>query len=151
MKKRTLLILATLCIIGLAVWIFLPARVGNSDESKYERWKETFRLYRRTTWWKRQLPQGLSQFTGISTLNERFLDEHFKLELALLKSGYLTNVTVTNVPPSTNSAVSPITFNQLRKACQDNGDEWTIVVRKEGVVLTCRPQDELVCRRALEQ
>jgi hypothetical protein len=151
MRKLRLLAIVgacTLATIALRLCIRLP--VANSDAARYERWRRIPALYKRAVWWKKQLPQGLARASHLSALPGQYLDERERLTAALIASGYLTNVNLAPDAALTNSTQVRATIDRIRKAHQ-GAKEWGVSLHSNIVVITCRPQDELRCRQALQQ
>jgi hypothetical protein len=148
-KRRNIFAIIAAGVLGILVfWVCLPASVGNTDAARYQRWQHTERLYRKAVWWRNQLPQGLARLFHVSALPQKYIKEREKLTETLVASGYLTNVTVAAAP--TNSTQFTATIARIRKACQGR-DEWNISLLRNGVVITCRPQDEFQCRQAIQE
>jgi hypothetical protein len=80
------------------------------------------------------------------------MDEHERLGDALVASGYLTNVTIVVASMPTNYVQRAQIADHLDKAFQGK-DEWEFWVRSRSneVVVTCRPQDEVLSRQAFQE
>ena len=149
MRKLILLAIAGACSLAtIALWLCIRLPVANSDAARYERWRRIPALYKRAVWWKKQVPQALAGPIRLSALPQQYFEERERLTVALVASGYLTNVTLAPDAAPTNSTQVASMINRIRKI---QGNEWDFSIRKQGVVLTCRPQDELRCRQAFQQ
>jgi len=153
MSKRNSLIIVIACLLTIVViWLFLPVGVPKTDAARYERWKQTSRLIGRVNWCERRLPQSLVRPFHLSELDQKYIDEHGRLGDALVASGYLTNVTimVANVP--TNYVQRAQIADRLRKAFPGHY-EWEFWVRSRSneVVITCRPEYEVLSRQAVQE
>ena len=140
-------IVAALLMITV-LWLFLPVSAPKTDEAKFQRWKQTARLFGRVNWWERQLPPILVQQLNLRSLDQKYLNEHWSLEEALTDSGYLTNlsIAVTNAP--LNGVMCSNVVEEMRKAFKSR-DEWALSVRGNAFVIRCRPQDVGLCSRAI--
>jgi hypothetical protein len=80
------------------------------------------------------------------------MDEHESLGDALVASGYLTNVTIAVVSVPTNYVQRAQIADRLRKAFPGD-DEWEFWVRSRSneVVVTCRPEYEVLSRQAVQE
>ncbi len=137
-------------LLGLAMvmlWACFYATVASSDLAKYKRWKHMPTLYNRVVWWENHLPRSLAQNLRLSVLHGKYVAEHQKLGAALVASGYLTNVIIA---AGTNSAQPAAITARMRKAHEES-DNWAVSLRREGVVITCRPEDALRCRQLFQQ
>ena len=131
------------------ICLLLPVGVPKTDPARYERWKQTSHLFGRAIWWEGHLPQSLLRPFHIS---QKYMDEHDKLEDALVASGYLTNVTIVVASVPTNHVQWTQISDRLRKAFHGS-DEWVFGVygHTNSIVVTCRPQYEVLARQAVQE
>jgi len=151
MSNRRFLIIVTACVLTIVVvWVLLPVRVAKTDEARFQRWKQTIRLYARALWWERHLPHGFGKLFQLPTLEIKYLDEHGDLGEALLASGYFTKVPIAVAATPTNAVQRAQVADRLRRAFQYR-DEWEFGVRSNTIIVTCRPQDVDLCKQAIQQ
>ena len=153
MRKLKLLAIVGVCgLASITLWLCCRLPAANSDAERYERWRRIPALYKGAVRWRKQLPQGLAlaRAVHLAALPHDYIEERERLTAALVGSGYLTNVTLTPDAALTNSTRVRATIDRIRKACQGR-DEWEVSLHSNTVVITCRPEDELRCRRALQQ
>ena len=94
------------------------------------------------------LPTSLSMRLPLDEFDQWSIHKNDTIGQQLLASGYLTNlyIAVTDAEPNRTSIA-----NRLLKAGQRSGMKWEFYVLTNAmVVLTCRPQDEAICVRAVE-
>jgi len=153
MSKLRFIEIVTVCVVTIAViWLFLPVGFPKAEPAKYERWKQTSHLVGRTIWWERCFPQSLVRLFHLSALDQKYMDEHERLGDALVVSGYLTNVTIVVASVPTNYVQRAQIADRLREAFQGR-DEWEFGVygHSNAIVVTCRPQDEVLSRQAVQE
>jgi hypothetical protein len=151
MNRRGILTTVTVCVLATVVaWVLFPVRAAKTDTAKYERWKQTSHLFGRVMWCERHLPRNLVSLFHLSTLDQKYIDEHERLGEALVASGFLTNVTIAVAAAPTNATQFAQVANRLRKAFPGR-NEWEFWVRSNAVVVTCQPQNVLLCRQALQE
>jgi hypothetical protein len=153
MSKRNSLIIVTSCLLTIvAIWLFLPVGVPKTDVARYERWKQTDHLCGRAIWWERRLPQSFARQFHLSALDRKYMDEHERLGDAMVASGYLTNVTIVVASVPTNWVQRAQIAAQFRRAFPGHdGWEFGVYGHSNAIVVTCRPQYEVLSRRALQE
>lgn len=154
MSKRKYLVVAAACLsIAAMLWLLLPAAVPKTDAARFERWKRTNHLIGRAFWWEIHLPKSVSTALRLPALDGKYWGEHEKLGEALVSSGYLTNVAITVSSAVTNAAQYTQIRIRVQKAFQGQTDAelkyWYDRGHRIVIVVTCRPQDEVLCRQAL--
>ena len=151
MRKHNSLTIVTACLLTAAViWSYLPIGVPKTDEARFQRWKQTSHLWIRTVWWERNLPDGLGKLFKLPIHETKYLDEGEALREALLASGYFTNFPIAVAAAPTNYVQRAQVADRLRKAFQ-NRDDWEFWVSSNAIIMTCRPQDMDLCRKALQE
>jgi hypothetical protein len=151
MSKRRFFIIVSVCVLTIiVVWVFFPGGAPKTDEARFQGWKNTIRLYARAVWWERHLPHGVGKLLRVPAHETKYLDEHAALAETLLASGYFTNVSIAVAAAPTSAVQRAQVADRLRTAFQ-NRDEWEFWVRSHAIVVTCRPQDVVLCRQALQE
>jgi hypothetical protein len=148
-RKYSIIIAACLLLSVVVIWVLLPAAPPRTDEDRFLRWQQTVKLFGRTYWWERHLPQSICQMLRLPKLYYSYVDEHAKLTDALLSSRYFTNVYVTVDVPPTNWAQRAEVSKRLGEAFQHQV-EWEFEVRSNTIIVTCRPQNAELCKRAIQ-
>jgi hypothetical protein len=136
----------------VVVWGLFPVGAAKTDEARFQRWKQTIYLFSRTIWWERRLPQSLVRLSHLSALDQKYMDEHQRLGDVLVASGYLTNVTIAVARVPTNGVQRAQIAARFRRQFKGR-EEWEFGVygHSNAVVVTCRPQDEVLSRQALQE
>lgn len=143
--------IVTVCVLTIVVvWVFLPADAPETDKARFQRWKHTIRSYARVVWWDRHLPQSVGKLFQVRARETKYLDEHGTLGEVLLTSGYFTNISIAVATAPTNGFQRARVADRLRTAFQ-NRDEWEFGVCSNAIIVTCRPQDVVLCRQALQE
>ena len=151
-KRKSLIVIAVVCLLAIVMlWLFIPAGAPKTDTARYERWQHTATLGGRFYWWESHLPKSLDTLFRLPALDKKNWDEHERLGDALVASGYMTNVAIAVASLPTNEMQRAQIVARLHKTFQGR-DEWEFYVsgHRKAVVVTCRPQDEVLCRQALQ-
>ena len=156
MSKHKSLVSVSVCLLAIAMlWLFIPAGAPKTDTARYERWQQTSRLSGRAHWWEWHLPKSIDKLLRLSAREQRYWDEHEKIGDTLTASGYLTNIMITVTTVPTNTVQHLHVMAQLNRTFQGR-PEWEFWVsrvshQKHAIIVECRPQDEAICRQALEE
>src|SRR3954470_22564060 len=125
MSKRKFCFIVSVLAVGiLLVWLNFPARDAKTDQEKFQRWKETMRLYGKANWWGRHLPRPIGSVFHLSARETEYLNEHECLGLTLLASGYLTNVSIAVPAVPTNAVQRAQAADRLRRTFPRNDWEF---------------------------
>ena len=149
MNKSKYLIAAIACLlVSTALWLLIATNHPGSGNPEYEKWKHTEHTIGHVIWWERHLPDSISKWLHLRSREQKYWDEREKLADTLRSTGYLTNVAiaVTHVP--TNYLQRAQIAARLRNAFPDP-DGWEFFNRSNAIVVTCRPQNETLCRQAI--
>jgi hypothetical protein len=149
-RKRTLQILAaTLLAIGVLFMLWAP-RKATGDEARYKEWHKPRPSHYCVQFLVRHLPNSVSGVLHLPALQMKHGAAEQEIRDGLLSSGYLTRVQIAVTNPRGNSRQI---CDRLWKATRKSRPKWEITVPQSNseVVLTCRPQDVILCTRAIEK
>lgn len=150
-RKFQLVFFGCLLVLFL-VWILTPGRRGTGDERRFRQMLHAADWGWRLRSAEKRLPSPLARLLHVANLKNRCMLKAEAQQEALLASGYLTNasITITKMPSTATNEKSCIAEIQRRLKAGGHIAFLSFYVQTNDVMVTCRSQDLVVVRTALE-
>jgi hypothetical protein len=144
-NRRAQIILVVSVLVLVLAGFFATTRSAKTDEARCRDLIHTGRLHGRVLAMERSLPSQLVRLLHLVDLEAKYYKRYDAEQQALVASGYLVEVPLL----VTNRPLLP-EVNLLGKAFHRAGAFYSIrYASPNGVVVTCRPEDVIMCRKAV--